>query len=256
MKKFIIAALSMVVGAFGYTITDKVIDERVATLESQVVSLEQLHQNNAEIVIPSVPSIPTTTPITSPDSNNSVKLGDALKFTNNQRYEFNIRCLSYSKKNPEDSYNDFYRIYDIDYNSDYDFESVTSSNFGSSAYNVTTSDHKVDITKLNAVVSRDEKIEETEKYNYTTRQHLRQEHEITLTIEGKTSPELANKELKFDIQLVDEDYYGTILSTTSSPALICEDGTFSLIYKITVNYLNCGYMLNSDHKLYVANPHW
>lgn len=41
MKKIIAAALSILVGAFGYTIVDSAIEDRVATLESEVVELRE-----------------------------------------------------------------------------------------------------------------------------------------------------------------------------------------------------------------------
>ena len=42
MKKIIAAALSILVGAFGYTIVDSAIEDRVATLESEVVELREI----------------------------------------------------------------------------------------------------------------------------------------------------------------------------------------------------------------------
>ena len=41
MKKIIAAALSVLVGAFGYTIVDSTIDERVSRLESEVYELRE-----------------------------------------------------------------------------------------------------------------------------------------------------------------------------------------------------------------------
>lgn len=41
MKKIIAAALSILLGAFGYTIVDKAMEDRVATLESEVVELRE-----------------------------------------------------------------------------------------------------------------------------------------------------------------------------------------------------------------------
>lgn len=42
MKRIIAAALSILVGAFGYTIVDSAIEDRVSTLESRVVELEEI----------------------------------------------------------------------------------------------------------------------------------------------------------------------------------------------------------------------
>ena len=41
MKRIIAAALSILVGAFGYNIVDKALEDRVATLESEVVELKE-----------------------------------------------------------------------------------------------------------------------------------------------------------------------------------------------------------------------
>lgn len=49
MKRIIAAALSILVGAFGYTIVDSAIEDRVATLESEVVELrEEVSRNSYE----------------------------------------------------------------------------------------------------------------------------------------------------------------------------------------------------------------
>lgn len=43
MKKIIAAALSILVGAFGYTIVDNTVEDRIASLESQVAELQAYH---------------------------------------------------------------------------------------------------------------------------------------------------------------------------------------------------------------------
>lgn len=57
MKRIIAAALSILVGAFGYTIVDKALEDRVATLESEVVELrekvsEYHSQNDWDTTVP------------------------------------------------------------------------------------------------------------------------------------------------------------------------------------------------------------
>ncbi len=47
MKRIIAAALSILVGAFGYTIVDEVIENRVSTLESKVAYLESIVAENS-----------------------------------------------------------------------------------------------------------------------------------------------------------------------------------------------------------------
>ena len=58
MKKIIAAALSILVGAFGYTIVDSAIENRVATLESEVVELREIisdyHKNITETIFTTI----------------------------------------------------------------------------------------------------------------------------------------------------------------------------------------------------------
>lgn len=48
MKKIIALALSVLVGAFGYTIVDSAIENRVASLESQVAELQDYHTSYSD----------------------------------------------------------------------------------------------------------------------------------------------------------------------------------------------------------------
>ena len=50
MKKIIVAALSVILGAFGYTIVDSAIEDRVANLESSLSSLEAVVESYHNIV--------------------------------------------------------------------------------------------------------------------------------------------------------------------------------------------------------------
>ena len=58
MKRIIAAALSILVGAFGYTIVDSAIEDRVATLESEVVELREIisdyHKNITETIFTTI----------------------------------------------------------------------------------------------------------------------------------------------------------------------------------------------------------
>ena len=58
LKKIIAAALSVLVGAFGYTIVDSAIEDRVATLESEVVELREIisdyHKNITETIFTTI----------------------------------------------------------------------------------------------------------------------------------------------------------------------------------------------------------
>ncbi len=66
MKRIIAAALSVLVGAFGYTIVDKALENRVATLESEVVELREIiSQYHPQYSWLSTVTSSTTTPLQS-----------------------------------------------------------------------------------------------------------------------------------------------------------------------------------------------
>ena len=71
MKRIIAAALSILVGAFGYTIVDSVIEDRVATLESQVAELQGIvssYHNNIIETTKAISSVATNVTTGRPSS--------------------------------------------------------------------------------------------------------------------------------------------------------------------------------------------
>ena len=76
MKKIIAAALSVLVGAFGYTIVDSAIEARVATLESEVVELREIisdyHNNVTKPIYTTILNINTTTENTAPTTKSPI----------------------------------------------------------------------------------------------------------------------------------------------------------------------------------------
>lgn len=108
MKKIIAAALSVLVGAFGYTIVDSAIEDRVATLESEVVELREevsrYHPQNLTTTDPYEGSEVFTTEehyyttSTTYDSTiedyTELQIGDHLTESSNSRHKFLLRKWS------------------------------------------------------------------------------------------------------------------------------------------------------------------
>lgn len=96
MKRIIAAALSVLVGAFGYTIVDKALENRVATLESEVVELREevsrYHPANNSFT-----TSKNTTTHTYPPTTGDIMLevGDYLSESSNSMHKFMLRKWSY-----------------------------------------------------------------------------------------------------------------------------------------------------------------
>lgn len=80
MKKIIAAALSVLVGAFGYTIVDQAMEDRVTNLESEVVELREEVSNNH----PQYSEYGTT-------NDQSMTIGSYLTETSDSLHKFLIR---------------------------------------------------------------------------------------------------------------------------------------------------------------------
>lgn len=209
MKKFLIAALAVLVGSLGYTVVDKTIESRVATLESQVESLDEGRQLSTTIE-------PISTNVVS-----HLEIGDHLKWDQKQTkflirdYGDFIRPVSVG----EDAENDFpgevyYPSYSkIDYSTipprlpgeyypeyflylkSVDSEVVDSQDVYRSIYD---SDYSIKFIRIDTKT------------------------EIKITVNGSTDPLLSGKELKFSFDNSVRNnsivFVGTILN----------DGSFSI----------------------------
>jgi len=100
MKKIIAAALSVLVGAFGYTIVDQAMEDRVTNLESEVVELREevsrYHpQYTTEREYPITTAIDNTTKTglheTETDDYTGIRVGDYLYESSNSIRKFLIR---------------------------------------------------------------------------------------------------------------------------------------------------------------------
>lgn len=88
MKKIIAAALSVLVGAFGFTIVDTTLENRVATLESQVAELQEYHQQITTKRTTTMPMSTTAGII------NQFQVGDYLTEYSNAQHKFLLRMYS------------------------------------------------------------------------------------------------------------------------------------------------------------------
>lgn len=95
MKRIIAAALSILVGAFGYTIVDSAIEDRVATLESEVVELREevsrYHPENDSSVTTKTTTLHTYEPTTGAIP---LEVGDYLSESSNSMHKFMLRKYS------------------------------------------------------------------------------------------------------------------------------------------------------------------
>lgn len=89
MKRIIAAALSVLVGAFGYTIVDKALENRVTALESEVVELRgEVSKYHPEY------TADNNDGTTEPESEFKLEVGQALKESSNSIHKFLIREYS------------------------------------------------------------------------------------------------------------------------------------------------------------------
>ncbi len=97
MKKIIAAALSILVGAFGYTIVDKTLENRVTTLESEVVELREevagYHSvGTTDYTVQDFTGYQTTNNYSEVVSEkNDLSVGDYIKKADNFRTKFLMR---------------------------------------------------------------------------------------------------------------------------------------------------------------------
>lgn len=107
MKKIIAAALSILVGAFGYTIVDSAIEDRVATLESEVVELREevsrYHPQNltttdpyegSEVFTTEEPNYTTESQTQTAENFTEFKVGSYLTESSNSQHKFLLRKWS------------------------------------------------------------------------------------------------------------------------------------------------------------------
>ena len=99
MKRIIAAALSVLVGAFGYNIVDKALEDRVATLESEVVELQdEVSRHHRHTTLSGSEVLPTTEDIYFPtEGYTEILVGDYLTEIKGSIRKFLIREYPYSE---------------------------------------------------------------------------------------------------------------------------------------------------------------
>lgn len=244
MKKIIAAALSILVGAFGYTIVDSAIEDRVSTLESEVVELrEEVSEYHRYDNEQSTDKSQLTT------SNGHVspymlKVGDYLVESPQSRHIFKVRRFSDGRVTcylPNNGYytrpyfqtvvyqdglallneshmqtNSYSALYESTKNNDYDEFYLYITESSGQISNIETS--------ISYMVKEDEnysKISLPIEENVTT---------VLITCKGYTDPVLAGRKIRF--------YYSAeTFSEQYVTNTINDDGTFEYVAKYSIRYV-------------------
>lgn len=254
MKKIIAAALSILVGAFGYTIVDSTIENRVSRLESEVYELREevsgYHFNTqsgepifsekvTDILVVTPPHgsysylfATTTKPIV---ADNSFRVGKTITINNDSRTKFLIRInhdgyveyISPEDYNPETTEKNpspttVQSSQDLN-----DPRETTTSGYRSS---VVPGDYFLCINNTSAVVSAI--VESSTSYydkDYSlVVQPICEEFEFTITYSGQTDPALAGERLEFtpNINSIYNGRYAYYRLKTRSNNVVKNDGSF------------------------------
>lgn len=219
MKKIIIAALSILVGACGYTIVDKEINDRVANLEASAsVYSEELSAVNSRLYDLEnntneyyVPTITTKNNI----EYKEYEVGDNFPIGKNQQRSFKLAELCFEQFYEGEKLN--YTVYKDDgygYDvTDYDGELVSTQ-----YYDVSISDLKVFVVDASAKT-------EILSSNYTTSEVNKKSIKIKIEFDGVTDSKFAGKYISFNVNWL-RNTAGYYISNSRISALVSQDGTF------------------------------
>lgn len=219
MKKFIIAALSILVGSFGYTIVDTALETRVAVLESEVQELREdvsnyhhipttrpnEYKTTIKVEIPSY-NPPTagdaspmgTTKPSSTNPDNSIYVGKQLSKDANSRSKF----LIYVNKDgsaryisPE-SYDDYLHPSATTKNQSYTTFPNYTQEANTRVSNIPIGEYWIDVSESSAVISN---IDEKNFYDkdYSLVSSGARDVYITLNCVGKIDPVFSDSEIVF-----------------------------------------------------------
>lgn len=176
MKKIMIAALSILIGACGYTIVDKELTKRVDDLERSVSSLQEIVDN----------SVATT------NADSIVyKAGDSVPIAKNQPSNYKLWYVHYTDLEHS---SDVYSYIDVDY--DPSRTEIYGKIFDEAYFNVSLTDLKATIRSVSSKTN-------FSKYQYTTQAFLNNDYTVQISAKGNTSKELAGMKIRFVVNYSD-----------------------------------------------------
>lgn len=234
MKKIIAAALSVLVGAFGYTIVDKALESRVATLESEVAELRGYHSSEYEV---------TT------GADFELKVGQKLYESSHSIHKFLVREYS----DGTFSYIPYYSYSPVSLGKaskavarsslivDDDW-GITTTTAKETTIPATTSyypvaEYYVNLTESSAVISgNQENISYYYDSDYSKQSTTNESYNVTIYYKGYTDPALAGRELKINSWIESGSY-----SDQTPFTVIKHDGSFEFEYTVAVDAFLYGY---------------
>ena len=269
MKRIIAAALSVLVGAFGYTIVDQAMEDRVTNLESEVVELREevsryhpkyetsfddITTTTEEDIITTERTTETTateiitTETTATTASKELQVGDYLIVSSNSRSKFLIREYNYGRKEYI-AYNNYTPLPTTTKNpttttkisNPYDdFGETTTSAYVIGEYFLYLTDVTAQWTDTTEEVSYATSYDKD--YSQVTKKYTTEKNYITVKYKGYTDPNLANTKINFIV----DDYMWNQISISRN--VIDENGyfDFEVVYcsqgtpsYICVNSIKC-----------------
>lgn len=251
MKKIIAAALSILVGAFGYTIVDSAIEDRVATLESEVVELREevsryhpnyssqtttrrattsnfttIKNDTSTIVITEKP---TTTWV---DLSAPFQIGSFLKENSRSMHKFVLRKWedgNIQYVSPDNFANSpTAHIFTMSPSSVSE-DILTTRRFESNDYYLYIAESSAQVTDISENISYSYSYDKD--YSKVTNTYSKTQTTIKVTCKGYTDPIFAGKNVVFRIQGIGTNHY--ISNNTIRP-----DGSF----EYNAEYIHNGYI--------------
>lgn len=248
MKRIIAAALSVLVGAFGYTIVDQAMEDRVTNLESEVVELRgevsKYHPKNT----------------TSPYEGSEVFTTEAVGYTGAQVGDFLVETENSTRKFLIREYNDGRYVYIPSYN----YEPVSFGQKATTAIEATniTGDDVLDgfemtttqpyalkeyflyVTESTAQITA---IEDKVSYSYGYDKNYSEVSKpinkiktfVTVTYKGYTDSSLAGKKIQVETEFTpyDGDYFNCYQERIEGN-IIKSDGSFECIIVYSDSYIH------------------
>lgn len=228
MKKIIAAALSILVGTFGYTIVDQAIEDRMSTLESQVVLLEENDlelRNHIESLEDVVNNLHTTRLINS----------TTQKYTTTQLHEITTQKVVQEGRQllRYDSNNKFMFYKYPDGRTAY----VPKGNLNElTTWNTEYSECYLSVNYVSATLTNIENKEIVDEYydsnyNICTQKSTETVYLITVNVQGTSDIDLAGYRVEFILSLINHNYEQEKLKLINCQNnSIADDGSFNATY--------------------------